>query len=313
MVSVVASFSFGLLILLLSTEFLVRNAKLLAHKFRVSPLIIGLTIVALGTSLPELAVSTIAAINKDPGLALGNIVGSNIANILLILPVGVALGKIRIGTTKTPRSAAILVLITLVFLILHLTRIPAIFIGVILLTLGVAITVLECLWGISGRGREDAKAVKKLDTKPFTLLSFLLLVLSLIGITVGGISVVDSVEKLSGILGYSTTILGLSLIAVTTSLPELLTTMFSQSEHEEKLTVGNILGSNIYNLTIIGGVMYLFSSPTSLLAIDWIWLVGATLLFFSIIIMGEGKILSKFVGLTLFLLFIVYLGFLSIR
>ena len=105
-------FGIGVVVLLLSTQTFVKLAKKISLALRISPLIVGITIVALGTSLPELSVSLIASINNDAGLAFGNIIGSNIVNILVVLPVCIVIGKLRIVKTKTQRSSVLLLGIT---------------------------------------------------------------------------------------------------------------------------------------------------------------------------------------------------------
>ena len=120
-------FFLGLLILLPSASVLVKISNTLATKLKISPLITGITLVALGTSLPELAVSATAAIRNDYGLALGNIIGSNITNILLVFPVGILIGKLRIGTTKTQKTILIMTGISFFFYFLYQANtIPAI-------------------------------------------------------------------------------------------------------------------------------------------------------------------------------------------
>src|SRR3990167_4494747 len=119
----------------------------ISKSFRVSPLIIGVTIVALGTSLPELAVSTVAILKHDVGLAFGNIIGSNIANILLVFPVGILLGKLRVGTTKTQKNALLVLLVTGLFALLHFLHFPPFFSGLLLTSLSLITTVLQYHWG----------------------------------------------------------------------------------------------------------------------------------------------------------------------
>ncbi|MBU0534834.1 hypothetical protein KKC62_01485 [Patescibacteria group bacterium] len=302
-------FILGLLVLLPSTSLLVKLSKLLANKLRISPLITGITIVALGTSLPELAVSATAAISNDYGLAIGNIIGSNISNVLLVLPIGILIGKLRIGTTKTQRTITALAIISVVFFILYVFKINSFFSGILLIGLGILVTFLEYKWGVEGGSHEDAFRVRKQQNegRNFTLISLLTLFLSLIGIMLGGILIVKSTESLSELSGYSTAILGLSLTAIATSLPELLTTIFSQNENEEKLTLGNIIGSNIYNLTIIGGISAFFSQAVDLFVTDWIWFAFATLTIFSIVKIFKNITVPKSVGVILLLLMGLYL------
>lgn len=300
-------FCIGLVILLFSTQKLVKLAEKISRIFRISPLIIGVTVVALGTSLPELAVSVVSALRNDVGLAMGNIIGSNIVNVLMVLPVGIFIGKMRIGTSKTQRNALILLGATAVFFLTQSVNLPKPTSGIFLIGLVILISIIEYQLGVFGRNHEDLKQFKtsgndKLSLK--NIISGLILTLGIIG---GGFLVVDSIETISVLSGISTTILGLTLTAVATSLPELLTTIFSQEDNQEKITVGNILGSNIYNLLLIGGIIMLFPSTIVIPIKEWVWLAIATIGFVLILRYYSGKKPSKWIGVILIFLFFVYL------
>ena len=302
-----ASFFIGMLILLASTQTLIGLAVKVSRSLRISPLIVGLTLVAVGTSLPELAVSINAIIRQDSGLAYGNIIGSNIVNIFMVLPVGILIGKLRIGSTKTQRNALLLLGSTVLFIALQILHLPVLFSGLLLITLALFFTIGEYQLGVFGRTHEDAKVFKKQTNRKLTFERVALIMLAIAGVVLGGFLVVSSVENISVITGYSTTILGLTLTAIVTSLPELLTTIFAQEEHQEKITIGNIIGSNIYNLLFIGGVIILFSSPMTVPLRDWVWLIAATLGFVLILRRFSGKPVPKAVGLLLLLFLAIYL------
>ena len=121
--------------------------------------------------------------------------------------------------------------------------------------------------------------------------------------------VVSSIEAISILSGISTTILGLTLTAVATSLPELLTTIFSQEDNQEKITVGNIIGSNIYNLLLVGGIVMLFPSTTVIAIKEWVWLAISTIGFVLILRYYSGKRPPKWIGVILIFLFLIYLFF----
>lgn len=307
MLELLLKFCLGVVFLLLSTQAFVKLAKKISLAFRISPLIVGITIVALGTSLPELSVSLIALIKHDAGLALGNIIGSNIVNILIVLPVGILVGKLRIGKTKTQRSALLLFGITVVFILLQLISFPPLLAGLFLVTSALVVTMLEYQWAVFGRSHEDSVRFNNHKKGRFTFGGFVWLILSLIGIIIGGILLVTSIEDISIATGYSTTVLGLSLTAIVTSLPELLTTIFSQEEDQEKITIGNIIGSNIYNLLLIGGLVTIFSPVITIPVGDWIWLIGATICFVFILRHYSGKVVPKWVGVFLLTLSLIYL------
>lgn len=297
---------FGILILLFSTQFLVRSAVKLSQAARISPLVVGVTVVAIGTSLPELSVSAVAAIKGDGGLALGNIVGSNILNMLMVFPAGVLLGKLRIGMTKTQKSVSVMTLITFLFFGLWILW-PSYLLGVALLSAAVLVTALEYKWGITGRDHEDILWVKKGSNEKIGTKRILILLASLVGVVSGGLIIVNTTESISAMTGYSTTLLGMTLTALATSLPELLTTIFAEKENQEKVVIGNIVGSNIYNLLLIGGVTALFSSGFRLPIIDWSWLLFVSLLFFGVLKSYSGKIVPKKVSIVFLLLLGLYL------
>lgn len=240
-------------------------------------------------SLPELAVSLVAIVKNDVGLAMGNIIGSNIVNILMVFPVGLFIGKLRIGTTKTQRNALFLLGATAIFYITQSSGSFKPISGILLIGLAVAISIVEFMLGVFGRTHEDIKQFKSVKYKKLgwgVVVSATLLILGIIG---GSVLVVNSVEAISLLTGISTTILGLTLIAVATSLPELLTTIFSQEDHQEKITVGNVLGSNIYNLLLIGGIISLFPSAISIQQKEWVWLAVVTLGFVGVLRYYKGQ------------------------
>jgi cation:H+ antiporter len=301
-------FAIGIAVLLVSTQKLVDLAKKVSRSLRISPLIVGITIVAIGTSLPELTVSIISILRQDPGLAMGNIIGSNVVNVLMVLPAGLLIGKMRIGTTKTQQNALILLFITIIFYLCQIIPGINMISGSGLIFLSVAVSFMEYKFAIFGRTHEDARQFKagKIKKPEFGLFFYGILLVS--GIITGGIFVVEAVETISRITGLSTTILGLTLTAVATSLPELLTTIFSQSGNQEKLTVGTILGSNIYNLTLIGGIILLFHPASIIQAGEWLWLGFTTVGLVGFIRYYSGQKPPKWIGFLLIVLLGIYLA-----
>lgn len=306
----VTLFIIGAILLLISTQVFIKLAERISVSLKLSPLIIGLTVVSIGTSLPELTVSTIAVFRGDVGLAMGNIIGSNITNVFLVLGIGVLAGKIRVGTTKTQRNIYIMTGITGLFLLMYAMGISNIIAGCILLFLALIVTFREYAWGVSGRKHEDAKLFTKRKNIRFSVVDVGKLAGTLVGVVAGGTITVSSVEQLSLLLGLSTTILGLSITAVVTSLPELLTTIFSEKDNQEKITIGNLIGSNIYNLALIGGIVLLFSSWKSITSYEILMLITATLAFTAVVAGNKGKVIPKYTGFLLLALFGAYIYFL---
>jgi cation:H+ antiporter len=307
MYEVLFKFGIGLAILIFSTQKLVGLAEKVSRIFRISPLIIGITIVAIGTSLPELAVSLISILKHDTGLAMGNIIGSNIVNVLMVLPVGLFIGKLRIGATKTQHNALFLLGVTVIFFLTQFMGTVKVASGTFLIGLAVVISIMEYKLAVFGRTHEDAKQFMAKNNGKMGMGIIFYGILLVFGIIIGGILVVDSVEKISLITGISTTILGLTLTAVATSLPELMTTIFSQEEHQEKITVGNILGSNIYNLLFVGGIISLFPLTAVIQTKEWVWLAVTTIGFVFILRHYKGQKPPRIIGAILLILFFVYL------
>lgn len=306
-------FLLGITLLLFSTHTLVKLAEKISRSLSVSPLIIGTTLVALGTSLPELTVSVLASLKHDAGLALGSIIGSNIANIFLVLPVGIFIGRLGIHSTKTQRNALLLLGVTLLFILLQQFSLPAIFPGLLLLTLALLVTFGEYHFGVLGKtclpaGRPKVEKLLKEDERgKISLQKIPSVLLAALGIIAGGVLVVRSIENIAFITGLSTTILGLSLAAIATSLPELMATVFAQEDRQEEITLGDIIGSNIYNLLFVGGVVTLFSPAAAIPRQSWAWLIIATLCFVFILRYFSGKTVPKFIGLSLFVFLGIYL------
>ena len=292
MIGILVKFLIGSLILILSTQLLVIYAKKTSIALKISPLIIGLTIIAIGTSLP----------------AMGNIVGSNIINILFVFGVGILIGKLKVGTSKTQKNSIFLLASTLIFVILQLTNIPAQTSGIILIVMAIIITIVGYLMGINGRENEDKNMFvnnQKVKIEPFILIMPIILIA---GVISGSLIVVSSAEEFSILTAISTTVVGLSLTAITTSLPELLTTIFSQKDHQGKLTLGNILGSNIYNVLLIGGLVNLLYGRNGIATKNWIFLIATTFFFVFILNKFSGKTIPKIYGVILLVAFLLYLA-----
>lgn len=293
-------------LLLIATHAFVKLAVRISRGWRISPLIIGTTLVAVGTSLPELVVSATAMMRGDAGLAWGNIVGSNIVNVLLVLPVGILVGKLRVGTTKTQRNVRLMLAATLMFVAVQMGWLPGMVSGLVLLGMAVWVSVEEYVWGVEGRKREDSARLNHQKQTHFRTRDGWKLLVTLGGLVAGGVVTVGAIEGISVATGWSTTLLGLSLTAVVTSLPELLTTVFAQEEHQGKVTLGDIVGSNIYNLLLIGGVLTLFSGTKALLPKEIIWLGLTVGIFAGLLHIYSGRQVPRWVAGVLLALMGVY-------
>jgi len=293
-------------LLLISTRAFMSSAIETSLSLRISPLVVGVTVVAIGTSLPELVVSVLAALRNEPGLAIGNIVGSNIVNIFLVFPFSVLLADLKMGISKTQRNAFLMVAVTFAFFFLNVFRVSYRLIGLAFLFLAALFTFQEYRWGIEGRDNEDSRYICRKETKLNRKTVWLLLA-SLVGIFWSGNIIVRSVEQISSISGISTTFLGLSLAAVATSLPELFFTVIGTRKDEQKAATGNILGSNIYNILLIGGVTLLFSSVPLISGLTWFFFLFSALSFYGLICYFKGRIVPRWTAYLFFLGFLAFL------
>ena len=255
----------GFVALVKGADIFVDGSASLARTFRVPSLVIGLTIVALGTSMPELAVSTTAAIGGANEIALSNVIGSNIFNLLVVLGLCAVISPIPVDKAVLRRDFPLNVLITI--LVLLWTALPALTSGTFF-TLGMeekagmvsrplAISLLVLFVAYIVYLIYDAKKhpVQEEETSAQPLFkSILFIVIGLILIVAGGKAVVYSAKEIALAAGMSETLVGLTIVAIGTSLPELVTSIVAARKGETSLAVGNVVGSNIFNMLFILGV-----------------------------------------------------------
>lgn len=296
-------------LLLVSTHFTVLLGEKISRVLRISPLIVATTVVAVGTSLPELVLSLTAVAAGDGGLAMGNIVGSNILNVLLVFPVAILFSNLRVGTRKTQMNANILCVVTAFFILFQTAVFPNVIAGAFLLCAACVITYYEYVIGKHGSLHEDIELFIDSKKEAFTKMHVIALVVALLWVMFSAIIVVVSVEAISLVTGLSTTLLGLTLTAMATSMPELFVTISARKKRQEKIALGNIIGSNIYNLLLVAGLINLFSVQRIPLTSEWIFLVGSTVAFVALIKVYKGKIVPKFQGFLLMMGGMLYLWF----
>lgn len=274
----------GLALLLAGGEALVRGAVALAGRLGISPLIVGLTIVGFGTSAPELVVSLEAALDGSPGISLGNIVGSNIANILLILGGAAALWPMAVHPHALRRDGLVMLAATAVFIGLASGGTLGRPQGAAMLAL-LAAYVGWSFWSDRHGGkdaaalhREEAEAGRAIYGSPRTGWGIAASVLGgLAGLVVGARFVVDGASGIARAAGVPDEVIGLTLVAVGTSLPELITSLAAARRGESDVAVGNVLGSNVFNLLGIGGAAALaapMAVPPAILHVD-LWVLAA--------------------------------------
>ncbi len=241
-------FLVGLVGLFLGGEVLIRGAVGVARRFHVPPLIIGLTIVGFGTSTPELLVGLQAALAGAPALATGNVIGSNIANILLILGASAVIATVPLPLPTMQRDFTVMIGATLTLWLMLAGGTVTRFEGLILLA-ALAVYLWQCLRNAAG------SEPPTLEEEPRPLWQSLAMALGgLIILMVGARLLVDSSTEIARAFGVSEAVIGLTIVAIGTSLPELATAVIAALRGHSEIAVGNILGSNVFNILGILGV-----------------------------------------------------------
>lgn len=246
----------GFILLFLAGELLVRGASNLAEKLGVQPLVVGIVIVGFGTSVPELATSVQAALQGAPGIAIGNVVGSNMANMLLVLGAGALVYPIATKRSHVFRDGGLGVFGAVVLLFAAWQGGLSRFTGIVMVSI-----LIGYLWYLlhdDRKQREYAIEEAGLTKEPFKWSSIsvdsLILLAGLVGVLLGGKLLVDGAVELAKVYNIDEGVVGLTVVALGTSLPELATSIIAAFKRETDLAVGNILGSNIYNIFGIGGI-----------------------------------------------------------
>lgn len=249
-----AIFVVGLAMLFGGGHFLVDGSSRLARLLRINPIIVGLTIVALGTSMPEFLVSLTAAIQGKADFALGNVIGSNFANIGLILGVSALVRPIDVNQKLFKFEIPLVIVVSLFFWLLCANKVLGRIDGFILLAGFIGYLYIV----ISGAKKDAATAYPQepqteTAPKPNKKLYIALIVCGIIGLTLGANLTIDSASEISRRLGVSELVLGLTVVALGTSLPELATSLVAAIKQESDISIGNIIGSNIFNMMAIAG------------------------------------------------------------
>ncbi|MBP0481624.1 calcium/sodium antiporter [Sagittula salina] len=301
----------GLLILLLAGDALVKGAVNLSLRVGIPALIVSLTIVAFGTSAPELLISTQAALLGVPGIALGNVIGSNTANVLMVLGIPALITVLHTSAHDTRKSYLQMLGASVLFLLLALRQTFDWVSGLVLL-----VALAYMLWNQirealahrrAGQACEEEEPEGADPDMSWWKIAFFL-VLGLIGLPIGADLLVDSSTEIARMFSVSDEVIGLTLVAVGTSLPELATTVMAAIRKQADVALGNVIGSNMFNLLAIIGVASLIAPmPFHLpdLAFDLGVMLAASLLLIPFVFLK--KDLTKLWGVILSLLYVGYI------
>ena len=298
----------GFIILTLGAEALVRGASVIALRLGIAPLIIGLTIVAFGTSAPELAVSIKSALAGNSGIALGNVVGSNIVNIGLILAVTALIRPIQVQSQMVKRDIPIMIAASILVWLLLLDGDVSFLDGLILFSLLVGYLVFSYKSASSSTEELD------LDERPQSpFISILLIVIGIAMLVGGGILFVDGAIDLAKHFGLSEVIIGLTIVAIGTSMPELVTSVMAALKGQSDIAIGNVVGSNIFNLLGILGATALIH-PVSALGFNVIDFIS--MIIFALLVLPfawSGLRIGRREGVVLLMGYLGYTSYLVVQ
>lgn len=312
LISLVLLLIIGFILLAFAAQWLVTGATHTAQHFRISPLLMGLTIISLITSAPELVVSLVAITQGSTGLAVGNVVGSNIANIGLILGITILIVPLNFPTTLLKRELPLLLLVTLLagLLIYNLTisRYDALIMLVALLIVGYLLY----------RSNQYSKSELTIEPSATSSISYSIfkIIVGILGLLLSARLIVYAATNLANIWGVNEVIIGLTITAIGTSLPELATSIAGVLKRQHALAIGGILGSNIVNLLLILSLPSLIQ-PINLEAIvysrDFAVLLSITLLFYAMVLLQRKRqVLSRLNGFILLTFYLSYMGILIV-
>lgn len=318
----------GFVLLVKGADYFVDGSSNIAKKLRIPSLIIGLTIVAFGTSAPEAAVSITASINGQNGMAIGNVIGSNIFNLLMVIGASGIIKPLLVEKSILSREFPFTLLISIILIILSsdillfnssintINRID----GIILLILFIVFLYYlinsamknrkESLYDTETSADLDMSNIKSIEKSNTMIKSILISVIGIAAIILGGNLVVDSASNIASSFGVSDQLIGLTVVSIGTSLPEFVTSIIAATKGESDLALGNVLGSNIFNILFVIGASALISPMTvdpKLIINGAIMILSTILVYFYAYRKND---ISKFESITLSLLYFGYMGYL---
>lgn len=298
----------GFILLIKGADFFVDGATFIANKFKIPPIVIGMTIVAIGTSLPEITISVLASFKGSNGMAIGNILGSNILNICLILGLVACFSAVPVKKQTIKIDIPFLIILETILLVLgfiggSLSGLD----GVILCVLFIGFT----LYIIKSSKGQPAEEIEAKDLKVWQVILYL--VGGCVAIKFGGDFIVDSATTIAKQFGMSDNLIGLTIVALGTSLPELVTSVVAARKGQIDLALGNVIGSDIFNIllalmlsSIVSPLTYTFEN-----IVDNI--VAILIAIFTFIFACTDKQIKRLEGVSLLLIYVVYAVYIFLR
>lgn len=308
----------GLILLIFAADKFIIGAAALAKHLGVSTMLVGLIVVGFGTSAPEMVVSAIASFKGNSGLAMGNAIGSNITNIALVLGVGLLITPMQVKSKVIKREMPILLVVCLLALFLLLDLSLTFIDGIILLVSMLGVTLLLGYLGVSESKdsySDEIESEYDLNIKMSHAILFLLS--GIIVLPLASQLMVIGATDIAQYFGVSDLVIGLTVVALGTSLPELAAIIASAAKKEHDLAIGNIVGSNIFNLLgVLGisGVINDYEFSRRFLMFDYLYMVILTvfLFFVSIYFVLKDRFVSRVIGVVLVLLYMAYMTWLFV-
>ena len=317
----------GFVLLIKGADLFVDGASTIAKKLGIPAVIVGLTIVSLGTSAPELAVSLISSINGNNEIALGNVIGSNIFNALMVLGTTCVITPLIIKKSSVKSDFLVNAFVTLLLFIFTfdtlflsnkntISRLD----GFNLLLLCVIYTIFLIKKSKKSSDETSLELASDIENPNSEIKVFnkvIFMIIGIVGIVYGGNLVVDAATKIAYSLGMSEKLVGLTIVAIGTSLPELVTSIVAALKGENDIALGNVLGSNIFNILLILGLSSLINPiPVSqTLMTDFIYLIFISIFMMALVFFNKAKEkkLNRFEGALLISLYIGYMAYIIIR
>lgn len=309
----------GLVLILLGADALVNGASAVARKYGISEFVVGLTIVGIGTSAPELIVSAISAINGSSDIAIGNVVGSNISNVFMILGITAIIAPISLTKSNLKYDLPIALGVSLLLFVLAY---DSIFLGkefnVISRWDGLILIAMFVLFMIysfksSASGEQNEESAESESGKVNIVKSVLLIVCGLVGLVLGGRLFVNSGSDIARGFGVSDAFIGITVMAVGTSLPELAASVNAAIKKKGQMALGNVIGSNIFNILLILGTSSIIRPLTlgGITMIDMGMMILTTVMIMLSALLISKKEIKRGVGALFFMIYIAYIVYLA--
>lgn len=309
----------GFFFLIKGADVFVEGAASIARKFNVPAMVIGLTIVAMGTSAPEAAVSITSSLAGQNDMSVANVVGSNFFNILVVLGVSGIMAKLPVQKDTIKKDTPFLILISALLLLFGLDFNVSRIEGVILLLLFTYFLV-NTVKSAKNSNNSTTDEITEIESDVAVaeesvpmVKTIILSIVGIIGIVIGGDMVVDSATTIATSFGMSANLVGLTIVAVGTSLPEFVTSIMAIKKGETEIAIGNVIGSNIFNILLVLGLATTIKpiNISFFAFIDILFMVGITILLY--LFMKKDNCINKKQGIVLVLMYIAYMAYTIMR